>query len=209
VAHSTLRFAARLSIAGLVCSVAAFGQLTQHERDLALSYLYSSQKQFIDSVAGLSADQLNFKPAPDRWSIAECAEHIMLSEDMIFGLVTTQIMKSPAVEPKLPAAEREKNDMRILAAVESRDKKMTAPAQLKPTGTVSSVPDAVAHFNASRTITLDYVRTGQDDLRRHYGTHPALGAMDAYDWILMLAAHTERHTAQIKEIKADPNFPKS
>ena len=39
--------------------------------------------------------------------------------------------------------------------------------------------------------------------------HPALGSIDAYDWILMLAAHTERHTAQIKEIKADPNFPKS
>ena len=196
-------------MAALIFSVASFGQLTQHERDLALSYLYSSQKQFVDSLEGLSPAQLNFKPAPDRWSIAECAEHIMLSEDMIFALITTQIMKSPAVEPKLPASEREKNDMQVIASVESREKKFTAPEQLKPTGKVANVPDAVAHFNASRAITLDYVRSGQDDLRHHYGTHPTMGSMDAYDWILMLAAHTERHTAQIKEIKADPNFPKS
>lgn len=204
-----LRLAARLSAATLICSVAGFGQLTQHERDLALSYLYSSQKQFVDSVEGLSPAQLNFKPAPDRWSIAQCAEHIMLAEDLIFGLVTNQIMKSPAVEPKLPASEREKNDMKILAAIENRGQKFSAPEQLKPTGKVPSVPEAVAHFNASRAATLDYVRTGQDDLRHHYGMHPALGSIDAYDWILMLAAHTERHTAQIKEIKADPNFPKS
>jgi hypothetical protein len=31
--------------------------------------------------------------------------------------------------------------------------------------------------------------------------------MDAYQWLLLLAAHTERHTAQIEEIKADPKFP--
>lgn len=207
--HPILRLAVRLSAATLICSVGCLAQLTQHERDLALSYLYSSQKQFVDSVAGLSPAQLNFKPAPDRWSIAECAEHIMLAEDLIYGLVTNQIMKSPAVEPKLTAAEREKNDMKILAAIENRGQKFTAPEQLKPTGKVSSVPETVAHFNASRAMTLDYVRTGQDDLRHHYGTHPSLGSIDAYDWILMLAAHTERHTAQIKEIKADPNFPKS
>jgi hypothetical protein len=32
--------------------------------------------------------------------------------------------------------------------------------------------------------------------------------LDAYRWVLLMSAHTERHTNQIKEVKADPNFPK-
>jgi hypothetical protein len=32
--------------------------------------------------------------------------------------------------------------------------------------------------------------------------------MDTYQWILMLSAHSERHLAQLLEVKADPNFPK-
>jgi hypothetical protein len=33
--------------------------------------------------------------------------------------------------------------------------------------------------------------------------------MDAYQWLLLNAAHCKRHTAQILEVKADPNYPKS
>ena len=31
--------------------------------------------------------------------------------------------------------------------------------------------------------------------------------MDGYQWILAAAAHTERHTKQILEVRADANFP--
>ena len=55
---------------------------------------------------------------------------------------------------------------------------------------------------------MDYVRTTNDDLRDHFGPHPMLGTMDAYQWILLISAHSERHTKQIEEVKADPNFPK-
>jgi hypothetical protein len=33
--------------------------------------------------------------------------------------------------------------------------------------------------------------------------------MDAYQWLLFLCAHTERHLAQIREVKANAGFPKS
>jgi len=32
--------------------------------------------------------------------------------------------------------------------------------------------------------------------------------LDAYQWVLFIAAHSERHTKQIDEVKADPHFPK-
>jgi hypothetical protein len=46
------------------------------------------------------------------------------------------------------------------------------------------------------------------DLRAHVVAHPALGPLDGYQWILTVAAHTERHTKQILEVKADTRFPR-
>src|SRR5712672_1484573 len=87
----------RLLIASVVLSIAspAFGEtLTQVERERAMSELHATRKQFLDSVAGLSDAQWNFKPSPDVWSVAEVAEHIAVSEDTILKLVTDQVMKT-------------------------------------------------------------------------------------------------------------------
>src|ERR1700682_3818862 len=50
--------------------------LTKAERDKAVAELEGSRQMFLDATKGLSAAQWNFKAGPDRWSIAECAEHI-------------------------------------------------------------------------------------------------------------------------------------
>lgn len=198
----------RTTLLGLVASAACFAQLTSFERDFALSNLYASEKLFLDSVEGLSPAQLNFKAAPNRWSIAECAEHITLAEDYIFlGVITNGVMKTPLVaNRKVTLADDEK----ILAAMANRSKKFPAPEPIQPTaGRFASVEEAVAHFRESRARLLDYVRTSQDDLRHHVLPHPAGFTLDGYQWILMLSGHTERHVAQIQEVKADPNFPRN
>jgi type II secretory pathway pseudopilin PulG len=61
--------------------------LTKEERERAMSELHATRKLFLDSLAGLSEAQWNFKPAPEVWSVAECAEHIALSEDRLYELV--------------------------------------------------------------------------------------------------------------------------
>jgi hypothetical protein len=33
--------------------------------------------------------------------------------------------------------------------------------------------------------------------------------MDAYQVLLLMASHSARHTLQIREVEADPNFPKA
>jgi len=37
---------------------------------------------------------------------------------------------------------------------------------------------------------------------------PAGGKWDAYEFVLMIAAHSERHTKQILEVSANENIPK-
>ena len=53
------------------------------------------------------------------------------------------------------------------------------------------------------------VKETKDDLRGHGMPHPVLKTLDGYQWVLLIAGHSARHTAQIDEVKADPKFPKA
>jgi hypothetical protein len=183
--------------------------LTQEERDRAVAELEGSKKAFLDATKGLSPAQWNFKPAPERWSVAECSEHIGLSEGFIFGVVSEKIMKAPANPEKREAAKGK--DKLIVKMVQDRTHKGTAPEQIDPAKQAAMTPqETIKSFLDSRAHTIEYVETTQDDLRDHLFDHPvpAFGTMDAYQWILFMSGHTRRHTAQILEVKADANFPK-
>jgi DinB superfamily len=73
--------------------------LTPEERELVWRLSEASRDNFLKSIATLSPKQWTFTPAPDRWSVAETAEHITLSETMIFGLVEPA-MQAPATPEK-------------------------------------------------------------------------------------------------------------
>ncbi len=186
-------------------AVSAPTTLTAAEREHAIQYLNSTHDQFLAAIQGLSEKQWRFKPAPDRWSVAEVSEHIAVSEATIFGLVQ-QTLKSPATPEK--RAEVAGKDEIILTKVPDRSHKVQAPEMLRPTSRFATEADNVKAFEASRVATIDFVRTTNEDLRDHFSPHPVFGTVDSYQWILLLAAHSERHTKQILEVKADPNFPK-
>lgn len=182
--------------------------LTQAERDAAIAELEGSRRAFLDATKGLSEAQWNFKSAPDRWSVAECAEHIALSEGFIFGLVSEKVVAAPANPEKRDAAKGK--DEMIVKIMQDRSHKATAPEPIDPTKRPMAHADAVKLFLVNRAHTIDFVKTTQEDLRDHLYDHPvpAIGTLDAYQWILLISGHTRRHTAQILEVKADANFPK-
>ena len=180
--------------------------VSQADKDRALAYLESTKKGVVDATKGLSDAQWNFKPAPDRWSIAEVMEHLAAAEDMIRGMDQEQVMKTPAIPPRDPA-ELQKIDSSVLAQVPDRSHKISAPEPLKPTNRFGSPADAERHFLESRLVTEEYLKT-TPDLRAHAIDSPMGVKLDGYEWILLIAGHSERHTKQILEVKADPNFPK-
>ena len=195
----------QLILGSLLLSAAIGAPLEQGERDRAMSHLHATRKVFLDSVAGLSDAQWNFKPAPERWSIAECAEHIAVSDDSLFELIQ-QIMKSPAA-PEKKAEARGKDEM-ILRMLPDRSVKAKAPEFLQPKRRWPNHADLIAHFKQSRDRNIAYIQTTENDLRSHFMNHPLLKTIDAYQAMLLLSAHCERHTLQINEVKADPNYPK-
>ena len=181
--------------------------LTKEERDRAIDYLKETQKDFLAAINGLSDAQWKFKAAPDRWSIAECSEHIAVAEDTIWKLVTEKAMKEPAAPEK--RAEVAGKDELILTKVPDRSRKAKAPEILVPTGRFASKEDLIKNFEATRAAEIAYLKDTKDDLRDHFEEHPAFKTLDAYQWFLLNGAHSKRHILQIEEVKTDPNYPKS
>jgi hypothetical protein len=180
---------------------------TPPDRVALVADLEDSRRAFLDSVKGLSEAQLRYKTAPDRWSIAEVAEHIVVAEERIFTNITERVMQSPLTDEL--RAQIQADDGRIRRTVTDRSNPRQAPEALRPTGRFIARADLIAAFETSRTRTLDYARNGQVDLRAHAAPHPALGVIDGYQWLLFLSAHCSRHTAQILEVKSHPGFPRS
>ena len=200
------RTAALIVALALAGAAAARAQdVSQADKDRALQYLESTKKGVLDATKGLSDAQWNFKSAPDRWSVAEVMEHLAAAEDMLRGMTQDQIMKSPEV-PMRPAEETKKADEGVLAMVPDRSHKIQAPEPLKPTNRFGSPVAAQKHFVESRTATEEYLK-GATGLRAHVSDSP-MGKLDGYEFVLLIAAHSERHTKQMLEVKADPNVPK-
>jgi hypothetical protein len=180
-------------------------ELTQAETEHALQYLESTKRDVLDATKGLSEAQWNFKPAPDRWSVAQVMEHVAAAEDFIrVDFVQKKVMTLPAGEP---GRDVKKIDAAVEAMIPDRSHKAQAPEPLVPNNRFGSPERSLKHFLESREITEQFLRS-TPGLRDHVMDGP-VGKMDGYEFILFIAAHSERHTKQINEVKADPNFPKS
>jgi len=185
-------------------ALAVAQSLTPSEREKGINYLEQTRNDVIAATKGLSDAQMKFKPAPDRWSIAETLEHITLAEDYLFSNVTQNIMRAQAGPAGRDTA---KVDALILSAVPDRSQKRHAPGPLVPSGRWTTA-EMLAHFEQSRAKTISFLKS-TPDLREHASSdNPFQQPMDAYQWMLFIAAHSERHTKQIEEVKADPKFPK-
>ena len=190
----------------LLAAVQAYSQsLERTDRERAIQYLESTKRGVLDATANLSDAQWNFKPAPDRWSVAEVTEHIAAAEDMLRGMITSQVMNAP---PRPEGENVKAIDEMVLAQIADRTQKAQAPPELKPTNRYGSPEGSLKHFTDTRAETLAFL-IKHDDLRAHAMDSPLGKKLDAYEWILFIAAHSERHTKQINEVKADPNFPKN
>jgi hypothetical protein len=201
------RLMAGTAIAILACAAATSlraQDLTQAEKDRALQYLESTRKGVLDATKGLSDAQWNFKAGPDRWSIAQCMEHIAAAEDFIRGIVVEKVMVAPAV----PGRELKKTDDAVMAMIPDRSQKAQAPEPLVPTNRFGSPEGSLKHFEESRAKTVEFLKT-TPGLRDHAVDSPLGMKLDGYEFVLFIAAHSERHTKQILEVKADPNYPKN
>lgn len=174
--------------------------LTSTDRSKLMSYLHATRKQYLDIVNSASPAQWNFKPAPEKWSIGEVAEHLAMSEGFLANFALSGL-KNSAPDP----GAKKITDEAITKMIADRSQKASAPEPLKPSGKLSR-EQIVTRFEQARARNIQWAQRTGDPARARFVTGP-MGTLDVYQMFLMLGAHTERHLAQMREVQSSPGYP--
>lgn len=190
----------RILLLLVICliSVSATAQLSDADRMFAIKYLKATHHDIVKTISELDEDSYNWKPADGGWSVSNCLEHILLTESAFHGMVQGGVASSEA-DPQLDLSIA---DGMMIGTMTDRGFQATTSENFEPSGKWETKADMIAALEESRKMLIDYLQNTDADLRHHKMTLP-LGDVDAYQIYLMVAAHSQRHTTQMKEVLAE------
>ena len=177
--------------------VAGAAPLTDVDRQRLASHLEMTAGWLIDEVSALSPAQLSFRRAPGTWTILEVLDHINVTGN-IYWQDLQAALKTPTGRKTMMT------DTDILwYGIDRTNREQAIPSEI-PKG-LRDIKAGLDAYRKHHVRLLEYVRTTEDDLRGHYVERQRC---DAYQWALLVSTHEQRHILQIREIKADPGFPR-
>ncbi len=168
-----------------------------------MNFFKTGEERLLDNVVLLSPDQLQYRMSDTSWTIAECLEHISLSEKMFLEMVRDYMAQSPNPDDRALITV---TDEEIKQGVTDRSQKFKAPSTLEPGGETAT-PELLENWQDYRdTIYTFITHTPVSEMRNRVNSMPP-GPVDVYQTLLFLAGHSLRHTLQIEEIKSSAGFP--
>jgi hypothetical protein len=174
--------------------------LTPGERQRLVAHLQMTGDWLAGELAGLSQAQLAFRMTPESWSIKDVVEHLAIAEPQYWSNLEAS-MKEPVKGGWKPTAT---DEQMLWYGIDRTNRQRTGEARV-PKGQFASAGEALASFRTLREKMLAKARTSPEDFR---GRPFMGGGQDVYQWFLMISTHSQRHILQIREIKANPKYPK-
>jgi hypothetical protein len=166
-----------------------------------IDYLAAHRRTLHEAVASVPAQLREVKPADGSWSVAEVMEHVSLIEQRIAMLVGKH-----AAAARASGVGPDPDTSSVVASyvnpeqVVDRTVKIVAPAPVQPTGTLDAAAGSQAFDNAHDALVTSLREANGVSLEHAMQTHPVLGPLNLYHWIVATALHGDRHAAQIREI---------
>ena len=176
------------------------GEITGLERQRLVAHLEMTSRWLVDEVSNLSRAQLEFRPAPGTWTILEVLDHLV-----VVGQIYWDDLQK-GVQTPLAGRTLASRDVDLLWYGIDRTDRETALTSETPKGQLKDLAAGLAAYRKQHARLLQYARTTKDDLRNGF---VARQGCDAYQWALLISTHEQRHILQIREIKADPKFPRN
>ena len=177
----------------------AAAQLLELDRQRLVAHLEMTASWFTDEVANLSEAQLDFRRAPGAWSIRQVIEHLIVVGPIYWKDLQTAVHAPPS------GKALSSRDEDILWYGIDRTHRESALASESPKGQLRDVRASLDTYRKQHEQLVQFARTTKDDLRSRVVNRQGC---DSYQWALLISTHEQRHILQIREIKADPNFPK-
>lgn len=183
--------------------------LTRKMQEL-IDALNADRKGLLAAMAGLNDAQLDYQPAADRWAISDILHHLALVEEgntKLFGMMLKKAVENGATPDPVPDGSVIDCVDQYRSALLDRRNKITAPERVSPLNPLAAA-EGLGRLKASREKVIAAAeQLGQYDLSQLKWPHPVMGELNLYQWFMFVGLHEKRHTAQIEEIKTNPNFP--
>lgn len=154
----------------------------------------SAREQLLAEVGGISDEDLNRKPAENRWSIKQILEHLYLMEGAITKNIQGQLINGDSVNA---------DDKPIELSV-NRKKKVDAPEFAAPSDEFATAAELKQKLASTHQELMDLAETSDEKLLAERGfPHPVFKQLSLKQWIPFVGYHELRHIEQIKEVKAE------
>ncbi len=188
---------------------------TEADRTYILHELDRTTEALMKEIDDLAMDQWFFREDPSRWNIAEIVEHLAVQNELHYREISA-ISNAPAMPQYLAITTGKDNHFQKYA---NDPAKSQAKWFLHPIGRYGSMRQSKNAFLRARDGLRDFVEATEVDLRLQFTFRNGAGnklidkltigdVRDLHQLLLTGIAHTDRHIAQIKQLKKHKSFPK-
>jgi len=180
--------------------------MKKHLNKLILE-IEKSRAIFIQSVCGLSIEQVRFKISEQEWSILEITEHLTWAEQIgvcgMFRAIDGLKHGKPIWEGTFP------NEGKIIEQIieETWQIKEKVPKVAEPRWG-GAINYWIASLKNCRYLLDELIiQAEQIDLKKAIYPHPISGPMNVIQRLDFLRFHLDRHRNQVERVKQHENFP--
>jgi len=192
------------------------------------------RKVTLERLAGLSQQQVDFTPAPGKWSIAQIADHLTLTDGLFHPVFRQMIERARAGNEAIIHIDIREMDptighiprtiMPIVAPAFSLFSTLLPHAVRETLLRIPLVPSGAPTLSMPRSgLTANQLRTNLAEalaatehllqtglpagFERMRAEHPVLGINTPAEVLDLMSAHEERHQRQIRALLNAPGFP--
>lgn len=170
---------------------------TAAERALAQTVLRDSHDELVSHCQSLDAGAWEASDGPGRWTVRGILEHLAIIEQRITTLTQAMLAQPPESHWRELTAAKDAE----LAEVASAARKIEAPEILHPTNS-RSAPELLKEFQLHRLVNIELAGRADLPLKQYVRKHPALGPLNAWQWLVVTGYHTRRHLNQMRRAAA-------
>ena len=163
------------------------------------------------TFGGFDAHQLNWRPQAARWSVAQCFEHLLTANRLMFQAAEAALNNAEprTLWQRLPVLPGVLGRMLIRSQVPSAARKFTAPSKAQPSSS-DIAADIIQRFVEQQHDAMAQVQAlDEGDAARAIMTSPFIRVItySVLDGWRLILAHDRRHFEQARRVTLTPGFP--
>ncbi len=169
-------------------------------------------ERWLALVEGASPEQCGWRPAPERWSVAQCLDHVTITTGALLPGIERAIdtAHERGVRGAGPFRYGPLGRWFLAAQAPGSDARVRTPGRYRPAADHVDMASLVARFLATQHAFGAAIASADGlHLARVRVASPAFALLRLAlgIWLRAMPAHTLRHLAQAERVRADARFP--